>query len=194
MGLEKVRYIPHGVDTDFFKPDPRVKKENTLLFVGQHLRDFEMFNKTIPKIAEMIIDLKVNIVLHPSYVSKIEQHPNMEIFTSVDDERLLKLYQEATALYLPMLNSTACNSILEAMACGLPIITSNVGGNMTYLETTSNIIIENADKDDFIRETISLLRNNDQLESIGNTSRNRAESLNWERVALKINNLYTLIS
>ena len=83
LDLENVIYIPHGVDTTFFKPDISLRKKKTLLFVGQHLRDFETFNRTIPKVVEEIKDLKVQVVLHPAYVSKIIPHPNIEILTTV---------------------------------------------------------------------------------------------------------------
>ena len=191
LDLETVVYIPHGVDTAFFKPDASLKKKSTLLFVGQHLRDFDTFNATISKLADEIENLKVNVVLHPAYVSKIVAHTKIEIFTKVDDIDLLRLYQEASALYLPMLDSTACNTLLEAMACGLPIITSKVGGNSGYLEDTSNLLIEKGDKKRFVSEAIDLLLDEKRLEGVGRTSRNNAECLSWKEVALKLNNFYT---
>ncbi len=183
LDLENVVYIPHGVDTEFFKPNLSLKQNSTLLFVGQHLRDFDTFNHTISILVDIIKDLKVKVVLHPAYISKIVSLPNIEILTRISDFELLKLYQEATALYLPMLDSTACNSILEAMACGVPIITSKIGGSATYLEGSTNVMVCKGDDKSFIRETIGLLSDNLRLTEIGKSSRDKALELDWLNVA-----------
>lgn len=183
LDLENVTYIPHGVATDFFKPNDALKAKNTLLFVGQHLRDFGTFNRTIPELADAIMDLKVKVVIHPAYASKIIPHPNIEILTRVKDAELLVLYQQATVLYLPLRDSTACNSLLEAMACGLPIITSKVGGNMTYLEGTANILIDKEDEESFIQETIALLSDRKRISEMGRSSREKALDLDWSKTA-----------
>lgn len=190
LQLKNVEYIPHGVDTKFFVPDISAKKKNTLLFVGQHLRDFDTFNKTVPKLAAAIANLQIRLVIHPAYSSKIEPHSCVDILSDVNDEQLRTLYQQATLLYLPMLDSTACNSLLEAMACGLPIITSNVGGNAGYLKNTSNILVESGNVDGFIDETIALLQDELRLTNMGKASRDRAMKLDWAKVAGDINGFY----
>lgn len=190
LQIDDIAYIPHGVDTQFFVPDIYNKKRNTLLFVGQHLRDFETFNKTVPTLAEKVKDLKVNIVIHPAYKDKILPHGCINILTGVKDEQLRLLYQEASLLYLPMLDSTACNSLLEAMACGLPIITSKVGGNEIYLKDTSNVLCESGNVGKFIDEIVALLQDESRLEAIGKTSRKKALELEWSNIAKDVQGFY----
>lgn len=190
LQLENVAYIPHGVDTQFFVPDASIKKKNTLLFVGQHLRDFDTFNKTVPKLAAVIADLQINVVIHPAYSNKIEPHSCVAILSDVNDEHLRTLYQKATLLYLPMLDSTACNSLLEAMACGLPIITSNVGGNAGYLKSTYNILVDSGNIEEFFSETVSLLQDAKRLEQMGKSSREKAVEMDWVNLLKDINQFY----
>lgn len=190
LGISKVAYIPHGVDTNFFKPNPKIKKQHSLLFVGQHLRDFELFNRTISRLSEEVKDLEVNVVLHPAYVSRIVVKPNIEVFTDLGNKDLLKLYQEAKVLYLPLINSTACNSLLEAMACGLPIISSKVGGNMAYMENTANILVDREDEERLISETIALLNDDDRLIKSGVLSREKSLTFGWKEVMEKVEHFY----
>ena len=190
LQLENVAYIPHGVDIEFFVPNTSVRENNSLLFVGQHLRDFDTFNKSVPRLAAAIASLQIRVVIHPAYRSKIEQHSCVDILSDVNDEQLRTLYQQATLLYLPLLDSTACNSLLEAMACGLPIITTNVGGNANYLKNTSNILVESGNVDGFIDETIALLQDEFRLTNMGKASRDRAMKLEWAKVARDINGFY----
>src|SRR5690606_34961012 len=99
LQLENVVYIPHGVDTKFFIPDPSIKKGNNLLFVGQHLRDFDTFNETVPKLAEQIGDLQINVVIHPAYKNRVVPHSCINVLADVNDKELRTLYQQATLLY-----------------------------------------------------------------------------------------------
>ncbi|WP_432409986.1 glycosyltransferase family 4 protein [Rasiella sp. SM2506] len=191
LQLENVVYIPHGVDTKFFCPNPSVKNKNSLLFVGQHLRDFKTFNTTIPEIATLLSQLKVTVVIHPSYAHKIDTHEQLNILTNVDDEMLRTLYQEASVLYLPMLDSTACNSILEAMACGLPIITSNVGGNAIYLKNTINLLIEPGNEEGYVQEATVVMQNLQRLCEMGVQSRKEALEMDWECVVNELQTFYS---
>jgi len=190
LQLKNISYIPHGVDTTFFTPNTSVKKKNTLLFVGQHLRDFDMLNATIPKLALKISELQVKVVVHPAYKSRVTPHKCLTILTNIDDAQLRRLYQEATLLYLPMLDSTACNSLLEALACGLPVITSNVGGNAMYLEGTASMLVEGGKTDEFVTTTTTLLQDEPRLLGMGESSRKKSIYLDWAKVANSITNFY----
>lgn len=194
LKTDHVTYIPHGVDTTFFQPDYSKRKEHTLVFVGQHLRDFDMLNYCIPILAEKIKNLKVNVVLREDFYSKIKPHKCITFHSNINDEQLKGLYQEASALFLPMTDVTACNSILEAMACGVPIITTHVGGNPEYLKGTNNILAPVNDCDYLIEATVDLLNSESKILEKGNTSREKSLNYEWGMVAEQVKSFYSVIT
>jgi len=194
LNLDFVEYIPHGIDTAFFHPNYQLAKENMILFVGQHLRDFDMFNFVIPRLKDKMPDLKVHVVLRHDFVKKINFNASITIHSGIDDLQLKKLYQEATLLFLPLKNSTACNSILEAMACGLPVVSTDVGGNSGYVDANSGILLPSTDGDAMIETIISLLSDSDKLSKMAQNSRKSAEKMDWNIISNKVENFYAKVN
>lgn len=191
LKLKHVEYIPHGVDTSFFEPLKEKPHSKKILFVGQHLRDFEMLNNTMPTILAENKEASLDIILKKEFKHKVNiKSTKVSIHSGIDDFTLKKFYQKASFLYLPMLDSTACNSILEGIACGLPIITSDVGGNRTYLEGTGNFLIPKENSQKFIATALHLLSNPAMCEAIGKQSRALSLNYDWNKIAEKIESFY----
>jgi len=123
-GLEPV-VIPNGVDTDFFTPDPENNTGDVfrLLFVG---------NLTKRKGADLLPDimkaLGSGFVLE--YTSGLRERVLLDVENSValgslDREGVRRAYRQADALIFPTRLEGLPLSVLEAMACGLPVIGSD---------------------------------------------------------------------
>ena len=188
LDLEQVQYIPHGVDTNFFKPNESLEKEHCILFVGQHLRDFETLNWVIPKFEKFDPNLKIKVVGIPSALKKIQENKNVIKLSGIDDNTLKRLYLTSKLLFLPLIDGTACNSILEAMACGLPIVTNKVGGSEAYLKGTHSCF-EN-DREILYQQAINLLEDSEKQKIQSFKVREKTQEYDWRQVAKQIENFH----
>ena len=94
-----------------------------------------------------------------------------------------KAYHSADIFVLPSYNEGMSNALLEAMACGLPVVVTDVGGTSELLEEGGNGYIfptGNVENLSLILEKIAQAPN--QLKKLGKKSRKKAEDLSWNNI------------
>ena len=138
---EKILFIPHGIDTEYYKPGENKKRYHKVLFVGTHLRDFDLLKGVIERIEKLSINLSFTIVTIKDNWNIFKGLRKIELFSEVTEAQLLEYYQEHALLFLPVVDGTANNTLLEAAASGLPIITTDVGAVKDYLDDESAIFL-----------------------------------------------------
>ncbi len=181
--------IPAGVDTTQFQPAPAEKKEEAILFTGHYgnlanLDAVLWFIHTVwPTLKRRHPQLKFYIV-GPGPTRTLEdlarRDPNIILTGKVDDIRAYLAL--ATVFVCPVrLGSGLRVKILEAMAAGLPIVTTALGGEGLPLHTGDNCLI--ADEPRIIAENIDLLLTDDELrQRISHNARTlAAERFSWDR-------------
>jgi sugar transferase (PEP-CTERM/EpsH1 system associated) len=127
----EIAVIPNGIDTEFFKSDNRSKKTD-ILFTGNmgYLPNVESAQYLVKNILPI---LNSNIAVQicgksPSYKVRSLAASNVEVTGWVDDIRTA--YDEAKIFVAPlMLGSGLQNKLLEAMAMGLPCVTTPLANN-----------------------------------------------------------------
>lgn len=125
----KIQIVPPGIDTARWKPADRRTEPHQrlqLLFVGA---DFE--RKGGPLMLDVFRrHLRDTCDLHMVTRAKLSPEPGVTVHSNFkpDDPELLKLYQSSDVLVLPTLADCFSLASIEAMACGLPVIASPVGG------------------------------------------------------------------
>jgi len=132
--IKSVHFIPHGIDTIRFKPTNIKRKDNHILFLGNWLRDFECAAGVFQVLNRINKNIKVTVVCNKENHKYFLGIPNVQCYHNVSDDYLLHLLQTYTLLFLPLKNSTANNALIEAAACGLPILTTDLKSVSNYLE------------------------------------------------------------
>ena len=144
----------------------------------------------IEVLQEQDSSIEVNVVIHEAYQKKVAVHKNLYVHSGVSDEQLRCFYQKSSVLFIPLTDVTACNSVLEAMASGLPIVSTDVGGNSDYFKKTKNILLKRNSTVEKYSEAIHQIINDDLSLNISNSSRNKALEYAWHITAKRINDFY----
>jgi glycosyltransferase involved in cell wall biosynthesis len=84
------------------------------------MRDFSLMHRVADSCAAQKLNVRFDAVVPQTDFSHFTGCTGVTCRTGISEQALIRLYQEADALFLPVIDSTANNSVLEAMACGTP--------------------------------------------------------------------------
>ncbi len=98
-------------------------------------------------------------------------------------EQMQKAYHEADVFVLPSYNEGMSNALLEAMACGLPVVVTDVGGTQELLDDGENGFVFPVGNVDMLSQILEkIAKAPAQLNEMGVKSRKKAEALGWDKI------------
>lgn len=182
---DRITTILHGVDSTYFTPANRTPREDPLrlLLVGSTERDHEFAAMVTQKLPSNIATLRVctTSTQHAHYKGV----RNVEVLPFLSEAAFLEEYQLADVLFMPMLDCTANNAILESMACGTPVMVNRVGGIPEYVDSANNIVMDDKRADEWVERLIQLAHGRDELAAMRPAVRQWAESFDWAHIATR---------
>lgn len=128
-----VKFIPHGINTNYYYPLEQ-KKKRSILMVGNWLRDFEFANKVFEQLFVNDKELKINVVTNKENFKHFSANSRLIHHNNITDSQLRDLYQVTKLVFLPLVEFTANNAILEAAACGAEILVATNKINTSYFD------------------------------------------------------------
>ena len=138
---QKITSIPNPIDTHIYKPGDRMEARRRLglkedrqyiLFASQRATNENKGMDYLIEACRQLHDLpQVTVLILGGHAEEVAPQLSLDAVPLgyVNDERrIVEIYQAADVFVLPSLSENLPNTIMEAMACGLPCVGFRVGG------------------------------------------------------------------
>ena len=209
----KIHSISPGVNLDLFKSIDRSEsrrilnldlQENIVLFVGRidSLKGIDYLVEAMRQLGQKFpfrlqvvggsLDASPELNELKSKIQEADLTDRVDIIGSVSQEKLVYYYNSCDIFVMPSLHESFGLAALEAMACGIPVVVSDVGGLKTFVtDSETGFLVAPANANE-IAVRIALLLENDSLRNqIGEKAQIEARSRTWEITSREIALLYS---
>jgi glycosyltransferase involved in cell wall biosynthesis len=200
--------VPNGINLEQFTDRSpiivREKGQKNILFVGRlhPVKGVQYLIRAMKRVLEEIPDGMLILVGDGEERGNLEAlsvqlgvQKSVQFVGVVPHEKVHSYMQQADVFVLPSLSEGFPGVILEAMACGLPVVVTRVGGIPDIIENGVNGYIAETKSPDEIAEKILILLQNDQLkEKISIKNKEKVKEYKWDNIVFELENIYKKIT
>jgi glycosyltransferase involved in cell wall biosynthesis len=184
--------IYNGIDTsEFTVREKRSDDRFVVLTVARLIprKGIDNLIRAIPEVLDRYPDLLVRIIGEGNLESELRGlaknlgvADHVEFLGYIPHEELPGYYATSDVFVLPSRNEGMSNTVLEAMAAGLPIITTDTGGTRELI-AGNGLVIPQGQPDAIAGAILQYLSDPQLRQNHGNQSRALSELADWKQVA-----------
>lgn len=193
---EKIHVVYNGINHKLFKPIKKIKKNYVGYIGGLGKR------KNVEKLIESIkyIDDKLIIVGKGNYKKILENHVaklnlknKIKFVDFIEEKNLPKFYNSIKLLAFPSLAEGFGLTIIEAMACGCPVVTSN-RTSMPEICGKAAIYFNPEDPKEIAKKINQVLNNKALQIKLSKSGIKQSKKFNWKNAAKETIKIYNKVS
>ena len=178
--------IPYGVDSERYRPAIRRPRSGPfrLLFVGtiNQRKGIKYLLEALKQLGSAAVELTVCGRVVDDLRIFQGFGPNVQVKASVSFPELLRAYQEADLFVFPSVVEGFAQVLLEALACGLPILSTTHTAAPDLIEDGIQGFVVEPRRPDLLAERIDwAATHRNEMEEMRVAARRRAEHFTWER-------------
>ena len=203
MNPEKTIVFPWGVDLEHFaKKDERSEKEGFVLFCNRSWETrygVDVLARAFVKVARQRDDVRLLLLSGGSQganIRKILQGGGVEEYVTfggqISQTDLPRWYHMADLYISPSHVDGSSVSLMEALACGLPCLVSDIPANKEWVfENENGWLFRDGDADHLAEKILAAMNQREKLPEIGAAARRSAEMrADWKKNAAALMEVY----
>ncbi len=179
---ERVAVVPNGVDADYFSADGSQKTPYpTVIYVGRLVEQkdpltlVDGFRQTLGHVPDARLTIVGNGHLRPELEEYVRSHSlesRITLLPGTSD--ILPLLRQSWVFAMPSAWEGSPNALIEAMATGLPVVATRVGGIPDLVEHgTTGLMCEAGDSRCFAENLTRVLLDESVRRSMGDKGREK---------------------
>jgi glycosyltransferase involved in cell wall biosynthesis len=197
---EKIITVPYGVDLKIFRPKQKTENIFRFIYVGSisirkgviyTLKAFEELN--LPK-AELILVGKIDYEIS-NIIKKYKKNKNIKFIGHVNQNKLVEFYNKCDVFVISSIEDGFAMVILQALACGLPVIcTVNSGGSEQIVNGRNGYIVPIRDIEKLKFKMLDLYSNEKKIIYMKKKIIFNRSKFSWDNYGDKIVKKYKILS
>jgi sugar transferase (PEP-CTERM/EpsH1 system associated) len=196
--VSQISVLPNGVDLTYFEPDERVIRDDAALVVSGKMSYHAnismvlyLINEIMPLIWSHRPDIKLWLVgKDPSRdILNFSDHPAITVTGTVVDIR--PYLRKAVIALAPTTYGTGIqNKVLEAMACGTPVVSTSKAVAALTVRPEHDLLVAD-EPEEFAGRILNLLDFPERRKQIGQAGRRYVEqNHNWQNISANLEDIY----
>ena len=198
---EKIRLLPRGLDRKLFNPerrDPRfwdrygIRPGFKFVYVGRiaEEKNLDELLRAFIGVREDHEEAQLVMVGDGPYLEELQsryRRPEILFTGYLEEEDLAAAYASSDVLVSPSTTDTFGNAVLEAQACGLPVIIDHSGGVAEVVEgSESGSVIDMSGAGELQATMTRLLVDSPQRHRMARAARETAKADSWEALLTRL--------
>ena len=197
-----ISVVPNGVDLDYFSPSDVTRDADSLVFSGKMSYHANvtavlyLVNDIMPRVWAQRSGVKLVIVGKdptPDVQALAQRYPDRVAVTGMVPD-LRDYLRKASVAVVPVVYGAGIqNKVLEAMACGTPVVTSEKTTGSLQPGYEDALCVAR-DADDFAQRVVRLLGDASERDRLGRAGRHYVQTHHdWNAIAARLESIYAAV-